>query len=88
MNHMLDEQDKKEIGTIVNSVIDKLERDIILPGFDNVETRLTNVESRLTSVESEVTEIKRKLTTMPNRADIDRAVADIKGEMNEKFRPQ
>ena len=78
---MLDQNDKTEIRTIVTEVIDGVVREAILPGFASVESRLDGVESRLDRVE-------RKITTMPDRDDLDRATADIKGSLNEKLRKQ
>ncbi|MAG11959.1 MAG: hypothetical protein CMI52_04105 [Parcubacteria group bacterium] len=85
---MLDQNDKTEIRTIVTEVIDGVVREAILPGFASVESRLDGVESRLDGVESRLDRVERKITTMPDRDDLDRATADIKGSLNEKLRKQ
>ncbi len=72
----------------MHTIIDDMVRDVMLPAFAGLESRLDKVESRLDGVENRLSGIDRKLTTMPDRDDLDRIIANVNGETILKFRKQ
>ena len=84
---MLDKNDIQQIGAIVKENIEesnkKLTHEIVLQVGEmieqNVLPQIDKLSSDLAEAKSDLTDVKKIITTLPNRDDLSRGLADVKG---------
>lgn len=81
---MLDKNDLNQIGTIIKENNKELTKEIVLQVgefiVDRVLPQIDELSSDLVEVKSDLAEVKKTVTTLPNRDELARGLAEMKGE--------
>ncbi len=89
---MLDQNDLKQIGTLIKENNKELTKEIVLQVgefiTDRVLPQIDELADNLVEVKKDLTEVKKTVTTLPDKDHLDRVAADVKGTIVAKLRTE